>query len=576
MALVRCLSGFSYAPTAGNVRTIATGELLDDSDAAVVARRSLFSPTAAEQAVGVTELSAAVQTSLGLADTAVQVGGDVGGTSTAPTVTATHLAAALPLAQGGTAATSAADARTSLGLGAAAVMSTAQIAADTALTGTYAQIGQTRVDVEVYGGDLAAAIAAAPSGSRFLLNRPTYTIAAPLNFDGTTNVKLQGSHSGEDRDHTPVTEIRYTGAGTAPAISARTSQGFTLQDLAVRYSSSSFTGRLIDVRGSDAGLPTYQPKFVHLHAGGLGGAVVTADAVIDLGNTVEARFEDPVITRAQKGIVGWDGLMTFSTAVQFRGGRFVDIVNESVRNTHQQWIFYGTVFENSTTGAPSGIVQDSTHAAQGVSLFGVGFWDATAAGQWIDWYGDCLNVIGGFVGLGTGITYCRLNGVVNGFKSFGNYVAGNPSSVYLATANTPSIRELSAQDMLVNGIPNNVAPLAGVRFEERYLVPCRKIKTVTSDYTAFARDGVIFADTTGGDITITMPDALVVDGDNSSVARELTIIKTAAGGTVHATPVGGQRLNGGFGLDLTALGGALHMVCDGQAAPGGWWTLSDR
>lgn len=42
--------------------------------------------------------------------------GDLGGTYPAPTVTTTHLSAALPLAQGGTAATSASAARTSLGL----------------------------------------------------------------------------------------------------------------------------------------------------------------------------------------------------------------------------------------------------------------------------------------------------------------------------------------------------------------------------------------------------------------------------------------------------------------------------
>jgi hypothetical protein len=52
----------------------------------------------------------------------VQLANDFGGTAAAPTVVATHLAAALPLAQGGTAATSASAARTSLGLGGAATL----------------------------------------------------------------------------------------------------------------------------------------------------------------------------------------------------------------------------------------------------------------------------------------------------------------------------------------------------------------------------------------------------------------------------------------------------------------------
>jgi len=62
-------------------------------------------------------------------------GGDLGSTYPNPTVVATHLSAALPIAQGGTAATSASAALTSLG--AAAV----NAAAGGALTGTYPNPG---------------------------------------------------------------------------------------------------------------------------------------------------------------------------------------------------------------------------------------------------------------------------------------------------------------------------------------------------------------------------------------------------------------------------------------------------
>jgi hypothetical protein len=118
-----------------------------------------------------TDLSTAVQASLGKADTAVQVGGDVGGTSTAPTVTATHLAAALPLAQGGTAATSASAARTSLGLGTAAVMSTAQIAAITE-------------SVDVVGSSGAAVTV--PAVTTATISRVTLTAACTLTFPTAT------------------------------------------------------------------------------------------------------------------------------------------------------------------------------------------------------------------------------------------------------------------------------------------------------------------------------------------------------------------------------------------------------
>jgi hypothetical protein len=47
VALVLCISSFSYQ-TAGGPRTIAAGELLDESDPAVTDRRALFIPTAAQ------------------------------------------------------------------------------------------------------------------------------------------------------------------------------------------------------------------------------------------------------------------------------------------------------------------------------------------------------------------------------------------------------------------------------------------------------------------------------------------------------------------------------------------------
>jgi lysophospholipase L1-like esterase len=91
MGLVKCTSGFSYAPTPGAVRTIASGELLDESDPAVVARRALFTPTATEQLTSFAELGPdvpdGVSTALDLPGTYAQLGLGVASIrSGAPTV----------------------------------------------------------------------------------------------------------------------------------------------------------------------------------------------------------------------------------------------------------------------------------------------------------------------------------------------------------------------------------------------------------------------------------------------------------------------------------------------------------
>lgn len=67
-----------------------------------------------------------------------QIAGDLGGTLSVPTVISTHLSAPLPLAQGGTNATSASGARTNLGLGSAAVANIDATAADILPVGTQA------------------------------------------------------------------------------------------------------------------------------------------------------------------------------------------------------------------------------------------------------------------------------------------------------------------------------------------------------------------------------------------------------------------------------------------------------
>lgn len=63
MALVKCNASFSYQ-TASGPRTIAAGELLDESDPAVSARRAFFTPTAAQQLVTAAELDPGAAASL--------------------------------------------------------------------------------------------------------------------------------------------------------------------------------------------------------------------------------------------------------------------------------------------------------------------------------------------------------------------------------------------------------------------------------------------------------------------------------------------------------------------------------
>jgi hypothetical protein len=93
VALVQCNASFSYQ-TAGGPRTIAVGELLDESDPAVIARRAFFTPTAAQQAVSWDEMDQASVTA-GLSSTYVRHLGPSNGTDDTSTIQSALTAARL-------------------------------------------------------------------------------------------------------------------------------------------------------------------------------------------------------------------------------------------------------------------------------------------------------------------------------------------------------------------------------------------------------------------------------------------------------------------------------------------------
>lgn len=115
----------------------------------------------------------------------VQIGGDLGGTTSSPQVTGTHLVAPLPLAQGGTGATTATAARTALALGDSATLDVGTTAG-TVSAGDDSRITGALQSGAVAGGDLAGTL---PS--------PTVTgthLASPLPIgQGGTGQGTQGA-----------------------------------------------------------------------------------------------------------------------------------------------------------------------------------------------------------------------------------------------------------------------------------------------------------------------------------------------------------------------------------------------
>ncbi len=102
----------------------------------------------------------------------VQIGGDLGGTDDNPEVISLHLGSPVPVAQGGTGATSASGARTNLGLGTAAVQSSG--AFDAAGLAAAAQAASVPLSGADMGGPLAPKVVTlTQSGGSVVVNAAT-------------------------------------------------------------------------------------------------------------------------------------------------------------------------------------------------------------------------------------------------------------------------------------------------------------------------------------------------------------------------------------------------------------------
>ena len=86
----------------------------------------------------------------------------------------------------------------------------------------------------------------------------------------------------------------------------------------------------------------------------------------------------------------------------------------------------------------------------------------------------------------------------------------------------------------------------------------QKFVTASGDYSVSDKDDFVLADTSAGNITVTLPRA--ADG------REFEVVKTAAPGVVTVVPTGTDTILGTTGVTATAQWTALHF----KATNGNW------
>jgi len=276
-----------------------------------------------------------------------------------------------------------------------------------ALTSTYARKAVQSVNVKDYGAtgdgvtDDTAAIQAAMAtlaqsgavrGGTVVFPKGRYKFSSALDFSHPGfGVTLEGEGSGHSSYNS--TQLAYTGAG-ARAIDARSSNGFTLRNLDVRYTNPLFVGVLVDF-GHKAPLNN-DSGFGKVENCRLGAAVyegsglTSCAAVIGLENAIFFTAVDSVLQGAQRGIRGINPTtLGYSNGHRIEGCEFNNLPVYGVGNLGQGCVIDGCRFEGTIAidaanalytalGADAGVSGPASLDMHGCWIGDIGFHDSKA------------------------------------------------------------------------------------------------------------------------------------------------------------------------------------------------------
>ncbi len=249
---------------------------------------------------------------------------------------------------------------------------------------------------------LSAAITALGGPGLIQCGQGTISFGAPISVAGTSGVTIRGV-SGITAGAAPGTTLSYTGTGTASAINAQNTLGFTLADVMALYTSASFTGRLVDLRnvtGSDTGYASVRDCYL----GGSG--VSTADVLIDLDHANTSEIRRCHFANTANGVRGKATATSYSNGNVIENCSFGTSTTAHIHNPGDGWVIKGCTWEALTSGAAGAVISDSGVTANGMTILGGWCGDVTAGAGGAQFVigGGGINILGTFIGGNTGST----------------------------------------------------------------------------------------------------------------------------------------------------------------------------
>ncbi len=311
---------------------------------------------------------------------------------------------------------------------------------------------------------LSAAITALGGPGLIQCGQGTISFGAPISVAGTSGVTIRGV-SGITAGQAPGTTLSYTGTGTASAINAQNTLGFTLADVMVLHTLASFTGRPVDLRnvtGSDTSYASVRDCYL----GGYPGS--TADALIDLDHANTCEIRRCHFSNAANAIRGKAIATSYSNGNIIENCSFNTSNIAHIHNPGDGWVIKGCTWESLTSGAAGAVISDSGVTANGLTVMGGWCGDVTAGAGGAQFVigGGGISILGTFIGGNTGsigvkystspssgITIAAFfNGCDTGISYVGGYNVQNSdysrSSFFNVASPIPSGAEAQFENML--------------------------------------------------------------------------------------------------------------------------------
>lgn len=289
---------------------------------------------------------------------------------------------------------------------------------------------------------------------RFPLGIYRFSTAWSLASAGCYIIEGDG---GMDLTHSGLgTVLCFTGSGTGDGINLQDGTGYQFRDMAIVYSSATFSGKLVNAKSTSSVWNKNRFDAVHFYQFGTSSYTAT---LLYGRNTVDVLVLGCRFSHAINGVVGaFNAESASGSAVWTLVGNDYVYVDTPIANPGLNWSFFGNRFEPASTGAPAGIYVGGSNTALGLAVFGSSFSDCTIAGTWIDtgsWFG------GGVFGS----TFAGdINGsdTVNAIRftaAFGAAFVGNEFSGLTNGVIPTGVSQIS---LTGNSFPNTTTPIANI------------------------------------------------------------------------------------------------------------------